>query len=242
MFRNMSSDLASQSGERASAERADGDGAEAERISLTDPKVMRALAHPLRMALLELLSVNQTLTATQASELLGESPANCAFHLRTLGKYGFAQEAGGGRGRERPWRRVHKTITVPAKQDDPEASVLAESLSRAWQEHWFERARRALNESHALSPEWRDASGGSQSMCYLTAREMTEIGEQVDALIRPYCDRRDPASRPEGALPAELLFISYPLTGMFAGEPEDSPSPQDPDQDEDQDEQGQQAD
>jgi hypothetical protein len=44
----------------------------------------------------ELLSVTGTITATQASEALGESPANCAFHLRTLGKYGFVREAGGG--------------------------------------------------------------------------------------------------------------------------------------------------
>src|SRR5579863_9821171 len=53
-----------------------------EPLKLTDPKAMRALAHPVRMALLDLLGVAGTLTATQASEILGESPANCAFHLR----------------------------------------------------------------------------------------------------------------------------------------------------------------
>jgi hypothetical protein len=37
--------------------------------------------------------------------MLGESPASCAFHLRTLAKYGFVEKAGGGRSRERPWRR-----------------------------------------------------------------------------------------------------------------------------------------
>ena len=50
----------------------------------TDARAMRALAHPVRVALLEALVHTGTLTATQASELLGESPANCAFHLRTL--------------------------------------------------------------------------------------------------------------------------------------------------------------
>jgi DNA-binding IclR family transcriptional regulator len=50
------------------------------------------------MALLELVSVSPTLTLTQASDALGESPANCAFHLRTLAKYGLIEEAGGGRG------------------------------------------------------------------------------------------------------------------------------------------------
>ncbi len=71
---------------------------------------MRALAHPVRMALLELFAYHETLTATQASELLGESPANCAFHLRTLAKYGFVREAGGGKGRERPWTLTSRTV------------------------------------------------------------------------------------------------------------------------------------
>src|SRR5215467_6271900 len=55
-----------------------------EPLNLTDPRAMRALAHPMRIALIELLGVEGTITATQASEILGESPANCAFHLRTL--------------------------------------------------------------------------------------------------------------------------------------------------------------
>ena len=79
MFRNMSS-------EEVAGRRADGTGPEQDELNLTDPKAMRAMAHPVRMALLELLAVTPTLTATQASEALGESPANCAFHLRTLAK------------------------------------------------------------------------------------------------------------------------------------------------------------
>ena len=79
-----------------------------EAVKLTDAKAMRAVAHPVRMALIELFGYHETLTATQASEFLGESPANCAFHLRTLAKYGFVREAGGGKGRERPWRLVNQ--------------------------------------------------------------------------------------------------------------------------------------
>jgi hypothetical protein len=57
--------------------------------------------------------------------MLGESPANCAFHLRTLAKYGFVEEAGGGRGRERP--RVR-----PAKMSDP-LGMMVKSSKRASQ-------------------------------------------------------------------------------------------------------------
>ena len=72
------------------------------RLELTDPAVMRALAHPLRWAILEALMHAGTLTATQAGEMLGETPANCAFHLRTLARYGLVEEAGGGKGRSGP--------------------------------------------------------------------------------------------------------------------------------------------
>src|SRR5919108_2121595 len=73
-------------------------------IELTDPRALRALAHPIRLALLGALRREGPLTATQAGALVGESAASCSFHLRQLAKYGLVEEAGGGRGRERPWR------------------------------------------------------------------------------------------------------------------------------------------
>src|SRR3954447_2036414 len=73
-------------------------------MELTDPRAMRALAHPVRMALIGLLRREGPMTATQAAERLGESSGTCSFHFRQLAKYGFCEEAGGGRGREKPWR------------------------------------------------------------------------------------------------------------------------------------------
>ena len=56
---------------------------------LTDARVMRALAHPTRIDLLELVAREGELTATQAAQRLGLTPGNCSFHLRQLAKYGF---------------------------------------------------------------------------------------------------------------------------------------------------------
>src|SRR6202046_3398328 len=120
VFRNVSSEPANQPAPPDPAPPSESD--EQEPMSITDPTVMRALAHPVRMALIELFGVHPTLTATQASEALGESPANCAFHLRTLAKYGFLEEAGGGRGRERPWKASEKAhrIRLPSSDLDSE--------------------------------------------------------------------------------------------------------------------------
>ena len=139
---------------------ADPDGARPRvRTDLTDPRAIRALAHPLRWALLEALAEAGTLTATQASDMLGESPANCAFHLRTLAKYGFVEEAGGGRGRERPWRRAYDTLSWGRVQDDPGATLAAEALDQVYMDRLLTRARRSLTSTASWPHDLADALG-----------------------------------------------------------------------------------
>src|SRR5215467_13850695 len=135
---------------------------------LTDPKAMRALAHPVRLALLEALADAPTLTATEAGEIVGESPANASFHLRQLAKYGFVEEAEGGTGRRRPWKLRQLGMRWTDVQDDPEIAAAARGLSAVVTERYFERARRALQERQALPEEWRAVTGVNQMRLYLT--------------------------------------------------------------------------
>jgi predicted transcriptional regulator len=190
------------------------------RLNLTDPKAIRALAHPVRWALLEALGQAGTLTATQASEMLGESPANCAFHLRTLAKYGFVEEAGGGRGRERPWRQRYDSMSWRTNQDDPQASQAAEALDQVWLERSLARARRSLT-SMALWPKGLDETlGGATSRLYLTPQEadelFTELTKTFERLSNPnrYKERRDPKHRPANALPVEFIVLGYPVLDL----------------------------
>jgi predicted transcriptional regulator len=186
---------------------------------LTDAKGMRAMAHPVRMALLELFNFRETLTATQASEALGESPANCAFHLRTLAKYGFVHEAGGGKGRERPWALTNRSITIETEQEDPQAALAAAELTRYWFERWVDRARRVLG-SPSRVPGWDQASGWSGSHVFLTADEAVRLRTDMRRLLIPYESRlTDSALRPEGALPVEwMIFTSLvPEAAELAG-------------------------
>jgi len=69
-----------------------------------DARMLRALAHPLRLRLLAVAASEGTITTTSASEHTGESSGNCSFHLRLLAKYGFLEAARGRDQRERPWR------------------------------------------------------------------------------------------------------------------------------------------
>jgi predicted transcriptional regulator len=205
------------------------DEADDEPVTLTDAKAMRAVAHPVRMALIELFAVRPTLTATQASEALGESPANCAFHLRTLAKYGFIREAGGGRGRERPWTLVNRSVTVTTQLPDPQAALAAGELGRLWLERWIDRARRAYG-SRSQVPGWDEAEGWSDRHVFLTAEETTRLRADMSRMLKCYEDRlTDPSLRPQGALPVEWTIFASPVPELAEpAEPGPAAGPDDP--------------
>ena len=189
-------------------------------MSITDPTVMRALAHPVRMALIELFGVHDTLTATQASEALGESPANCAFHLRTLAKYGFVEEAGGGRGRERPWKASKRSLHIrldSSELDSERAQVAAGALGQVWHDRVLARIRDVFA-NRRWSPEWEDAAGSSTTLAFLTPQELQTVQDEISAILARHRDERrlDPARRPAGALPVEIVAFAYPRQDLAA--------------------------
>jgi predicted transcriptional regulator len=205
-------EVPAQSGESAHERR---------RLNLTDPKAIRALAHPLRWALLEALGDAGTLTATEASELLDESPANCAFHLRTLAKYGFVEEAGGGRGRERPWRQSYDSLSMSTSQEDPVAAQAAQVTGQVWLDRSLARARRNLLARSSWPDAIDDNLGGHMSRVYVTPAEAAEIQSEIEQLLERivgpssrYAERKDPSLRPPDAMPVEFLLLGYPVLGV----------------------------
>jgi DNA-binding transcriptional ArsR family regulator len=182
------------------------------RRQLTDAREMKALAHPLRIAVLEALGREGPLTATQAGELLGESPANMSFHLRTLAKYGFVEEADGGTGRQRPWRRVTVGHNWELDSDDPATAVAAQTLSRQIASRASNR-RDAWEATRGSYPkQWRDASFVFDTLTYLTVDELESIGAEFIAIIDRYAKRvADRSKRPDDALPVAVIAHGHPL-------------------------------
>ncbi|MFE5937769.1 winged helix-turn-helix domain-containing protein [Streptomyces sp. NPDC056470] len=179
-------------------------------VSLTDPRALRAYAHPTRMTLVGLLRRSGPFTATRAAELTGESVASCSYHLRILAKYGLVEEAPGGRGREKPWRATARYTEWPGDSEDASVAEAADALSAAVAERYFERVLRAMEDRHRLPKEWREVEMFGDSLLHLTPDELATFSRQVDALLRPYEDRAaDVSLRPEGARPVSVLRIAY---------------------------------
>lgn len=181
-------------------------------VELTDPRALRAVAHPVRLALVGLLRREGPLTATQAGELLGESPSSCSFHLRQLAKHGLVEDAGGGRGRERPWRATALFTRWGEATGDPEVDAASEVLTAVVAEHYFDRVREWLARRAAEPAEWQQAAPFGDTMVFVTAAELAALAAELTDLCEPYLERTTkPELRPDGARPVGIIQIAYPL-------------------------------
>jgi len=160
------------------------------------------------------------MTATQVGERIGESPTTCSFHLRQLAKYGFVEEAGGGKGRARPWRMTSIGFSFASVHDDPEAEIAASALSGLLRERQLGRHQAWLATKASYPREWREAADDSEWAFYLTAEELNQMNDELSVLLRSRFAERltDPSQRPPGSALVEMLVLAYPVT-MPAGQP-----------------------
>jgi DNA-binding transcriptional ArsR family regulator len=184
---------------------------------LTDAGVMRALAHPTRMDLLELVARDGELTATQAAERLGLTPGNCSYHLRQLAKHGFLEEGPPRPGRSRPWRVGSVRHSWEGVGADAETNAAASALTSAVLERDLARLREWLARQASADRGWRGAAFLTESLLYLTREELAEVGRTITDLVLSYADRIDPGLRPEGSAPVQVLSAGFPLPPTTTG-------------------------
>lgn len=178
-------------------------------VRLTDPKAIRALAHPARLAVLEELASGRQLTATECAEIAGLSPSAMSYHLRNLERAGIVERAPStGDGRERPWRSAGTYVRVET-DDLPGGTAINQALSSAFigrlVAQWDEWVRRR----HEASPEWREASEFASSLDWLLPEELAEIATLVHDKLAQY--RRTADDRPEGSRRVRVALFGFPV-------------------------------
>lgn len=192
-----------------------------------DPRALRAIAHPLRLRILEAVALRGPATATEIAELVAESPANCSWHLRQLARYGFVEEAGGGTGRQRPWRAVVEGRRWGVGEEEPELARAGDEAAEVLLELEHRALREWLRHRRQESPEWRDAATYNQAMGWCTPEELQELNDEINKLFSRYLHRlTDPASRPPGARPVRL--IGWGVPAVRHEEASAIPTPEDP--------------
>ncbi|MFI7617001.1 ArsR/SmtB family transcription factor [Nonomuraea terrae] len=181
---------------------------------LSDPKAMRALAHPARLMILNRLGVEGSATATEVAEIAGITPSAASYHLRMLAKYGFVEDAPPrGDGRERVWKSVDKALSVGVQPGDPpEVKDAKFVVMEAFRREANEEADRALSSVERESDEWRDATRFNRVRLRVDAEELMRLSEEIEKLIEPYiAQRRSKEAAPEGARIAEAQINLFPV-------------------------------
>jgi hypothetical protein len=170
---------------------------------------LRALAHPLRWKLIDLLNSEQSATATRCAEVLGESVASCGYHLGILAKYGYVEPVPDRAGREKPWRLASRRQDLSSGGLDEAGALAAQAATEVFLDHELERIKDRLRRQGLESPEWQAASYLSGSTVWMTAAELTEIKDQLTGIQERYGDRDDdPANRPPGAREVRLFAVT----------------------------------
>jgi DNA-binding transcriptional ArsR family regulator len=166
-----------------------------------------------RLSIMELLTVSGPLTATELADRLDETPANCSWHLRKLAEHRFVEEAGGGIGRQRPWR----VTQIGLAWDEEDATPSQVRAGRALEQMLLERQVTRFHQARAQlrddgDTEWGDAATATQSASWLTVDELDEINTEIRTVLERYVDRiTDPTKRPPGARLCEFVAWGAPL-------------------------------
>ncbi len=130
----------------------------ADALTIDRPEQLKALGHPLRLRVLELLGENDAvLTNRELAQRLGVDPGHLHFHVRMLLRSGLIERADGGHGREKPYRAVARHIRVAPEllgtaTSDIHAAMLDE-VQAGWAKYGPQGRFRSAQMTVRLDPE-----------------------------------------------------------------------------------------
>ncbi|MEV0005475.1 helix-turn-helix domain-containing protein [Micromonospora sp. NPDC050980] len=180
-------------------------------VRLTDPRAMRALAHPTRLRLLGELRLRGPQTVGMLSERTGEAVGSVSWHVGKLAEHGFVAEAPelARDRRERWWRAAHATTDWDPVEllDDPERRLASNLLSRAVMARYAARYQAYLESEASLDLAWVRGTTSSDTVLHLTPDELGELRDELSALGRRWRERG--ASGRPGAEMVTLIWQAY---------------------------------
>ena len=186
-------------------------------VQVSDPKAMRALAHPVRLAILEQLQRHGSATATELSPTVGATPSVTSWHLRHLAGFGLVRDSAPDPDRrQRRWEAVARgfSFEVPEDPDDEEGRAAARVLSRQMFERYADQPLRwAAQTEPDLDATWRRLAGLSNTRVVVTADELAALEEAIVSLIAPYVTR-PVDERPADGRGVRLMRYVLPEAGQ----------------------------
>lgn len=175
----------------------------------SDPRTLRALAHPVRLELLELLQREGPLTASRCAELLGLTPKVCSYHLNLLGTYGLIEETGEGKGRSRPWRLVLTAVSYVHSPDEADSTArTADEFARTMLARDARLVEAFIARRRGLPKGWRNKALMSSNPLRLSASQLEAFGGELIEVLERY--RRLSEEPADDARPVHVAMYAVP--------------------------------
>jgi DNA-binding transcriptional ArsR family regulator len=169
---------------------------------------VRALAHPLRLRMLESLHDGPA-TASMLARELGESSGATSYHLRALAAAGLiVEDVERRKGRECWWKRelTREGVISSAPAEDPEYDAAVAQLESTMLRRDEDAIRRYIHArgENEHSDEWRETAFLGGWMVYATREEVDALSELVVSWLRA---RRRPEEERGSGTP--LVYVTY---------------------------------
>jgi predicted ArsR family transcriptional regulator len=164
---------------------------------IRDPAVLKAVTHPLRLRLYELLSVLGPSTVGTLAERCDAAPGQVSFHLRTLARHGFVEPASdhGGDGRQSWWRVVAGGIKF--RLSDLPHSAAEAAIDHLLRGH-FERVAEYRADRDRYGLAWRDAELGTDARLRMSPEELAEFEQEIGVVVQRWVERTLPGDPADG--------------------------------------------
>ncbi|HEV7907665.1 MAG TPA: helix-turn-helix domain-containing protein [Pseudonocardiaceae bacterium] len=180
-----------------------------QRKRISDVNRMRALAHPLRMAVLRHLMAVGPRTASECADEVGSTPSNCSWHLRQLAAFGLVEPAESANERDRPWRATQVGLDFGELASDPVVREAQDSVIAVSLQDEAEMTRRFLDHRNDLDDEWVSAARLDSYVVRVTPAELRELTKAMNEILRPYVATVRPKSD-DDALLAYVGLRAFP--------------------------------
>lgn len=179
-----------------------------------DTGALRALAHPLRVRIYDILSQYGPQTASSLAERLGESSGSTSYHLRALAKHDLIREAEDrGTARERWWERPvggvsfanPDAMTTPAGR--AATQVVMNEFLRNRNDQLLDFVNRGISGEDAI---WQEGTLISTATARLTPEQSKDLALKIMALIDETVDNYRNQSG-ENVRPVTIRADLFPL-------------------------------
>ncbi|APF35612.1 ArsR family transcriptional regulator [Microbacterium sp. AISO3] len=190
-------------------------------VRTLDSGALRALAHPVRVRLYDILSQQGPQTASSLAAMTGESSGSTSYHLRALAKHDLIREIPDrGTARERWWERPSGGVSFPGPDSlrTPAGRAATQVVMGEFLDRRHEQLMRFVGTTlrDELDP-WAENALITSATVSLTAAQLGEVNARIQRVIDDVVDeyRVDEAADAAPSVDRRIVSLraeAFPIT------------------------------